>query len=343
MNGETPALVPPARPPATWRALLLWLKQRQHVLVCAHVRPDGDAVGAVLAATLGLRALGLQATPHFSQPPACNYSPFLPPGLTCGQPLDLAQFDAVLCLDTSNPPRLDLPNGLKLAELKIPVASVDHHLDNPGYGDFQLVDPSRAATCELLGEFFHVAEVPVSPDIATLLLLGLVTDTGGFRFTNVRSHTLRQAAWLRDCGARYDEVMFQVYFNEPLGLLRLRGEIIAGLQFACDQRLVYFLLTPELLARHGLANGDIEDIVDVARVVRGAQLVCRLQQTEEGIRISLRSQNSPVSALQVAKRFGGGGHLAAAGALLRGHTLAQAEALLRQYAQEAFDGTPVAR
>jgi len=315
-----------------------WLRASQDILVVTHEHADGDAVGSILGVTTCMRDLGINATPYLTEPLPDDFDPFLQPELLVGDALsDVQRFGAVLCLDSATAARVGLPGDLAIEDINLPIANIDHHADNPGYGDVSLIDAASAATAEILARLFKEHRFPVSSTTATMLLLGLITDTGGFRFPNTKPESLRLAAWLQEQGADHNAVVQRMYFNQPLGRLRLQARIIEDMHFAFDNRLAYFFLTAELLESCGVGSNDMEDLVDVARAIRGVELICRLQQTPAGVRYSIRSEDPAFPAIQIARRLGGGGHTMAAGALLEGGALEEAEALLLKYAGEMLN------
>ena len=176
--------------------------------------------------------------------------------------------------------------------------------------------------------------LPMSAETATALILGIITDTGSFRFNNTTSQTLRSAAWLKEKNADYGKVVDEVYYNEPFNMLKFQAKLYEDLQFSYDNRLAYFILTDELMSRYGVTADDAEEIIDIARVIKGVEIVCRIQDTDEGVRYSLRSMSPEKPILGIAHKLGGGGHALAAGALVKDISVRKAEELLLAYVGE---------
>jgi bifunctional oligoribonuclease and PAP phosphatase NrnA len=308
-----------------------WLADKSRLLVVTHQRPDGDAIGSLLGLHHCLLALGKDSVPFVDAPLPARYAPYSHADLVVCLPMDLNEFDGVICLDSANEDRLALPNDMPFSDFDIPTCSIDHHVDNTRYGDFIHVDPTRAATASILAEIIRENAWPLSADGATLLYLGMVTDTGGFHFTNTTSKTLRTAAWLLDQNANFAQVMNDIFFNEPLPALRLRARIIEDMRQEHDGRLVYFIVTDELLASFGIAARDTEDLIETVRQVAGAKIVCRMQPNGSGVRYSLRSKDEAYPVIGIAHKIGGGGHKMAAGAFRPDISLAEGERLLIDY------------
>ena len=319
-----------------YERILGWLAKRRRILAVTHERPDGDALGSMFGLRSYAREAGINVLCYVAEPVPATYRTFGPDDLLSGTTIDPEEYDGILCLDCANEDRLALPPRINIENVQISVCNVDHHVDNTQYGDLVLVDPKAAATAEILCQTLRRGARPVSAEAATSLLLGLVMDTGGFRFNNTSTESMDCATWLMSQGADHSRVMHEMFFNEPIQLLRLKSKVIENLKFACNDRLVYFFLTGDLLDSCGVRAEDTEDLIDFVRVVRGADITCRMQPDDGKVRFSLRSQNPDFPVIDIAHRFGGGGHMLAAGATAENVNLAEAEALLIQYASEVL-------
>lgn len=325
----------PDRLAAAYAAARHWLTAHRRLLLVTHQRPDGDAVGSVLALAAALPTLGSTGHPYLDPE---HFPPPLQPFLPAATPLPAAwtAFDGVVCLDCANVERLALPGGVPLAAVPLPVLNLDHHISNTAYGAVVLVDADAAATAEILANLFLDGTPALPAAAATFLLLGLTQDTGCFRFTNTTPATLATAAALCRAGGDYRRVMDELYFSVPLAVHRLHAQVIAATHFACGQRLAYFFVTDDLLAQCGATAAQAEDLVDLVRTIAGVEVTCRLQQVGPDVRFSLRSRSARFPVLDLARRLGGGGHLLAAGATLAASTPAAAAERLLALARELF-------
>ena len=321
----------------TYASLLNWLHGFRRILLVTHERPDGDAISSLFASYSILEILGISAVPYLKNPIPRDYATLVAPSIVIPASLDMNSFDALLCLDAAHPSRLQLPEGCCMKTLDLAIGNIDHHMDNSRYGDHIVLDPSRAATAELLALFSRYCKLSVSPLLATQLLLGMITDTAAFRFANTSSETLDLAAWLMRKGARYQAIIQTVFFNEKAELLPFKAKIFNELRFACDNRLAYFFITPELLQQYGVSQFDTEDLIDSIRIVRGLEIICRFQETDHGVRLSLRSKNPEIAVNRIAHHFDGGGHPLAAGATMRNVSLVEAETLLIKHVEDLLD------
>lgn len=288
------------------------------VLLVCHVNPDGDALGSMLGAGLGLRQLG------FSRVVATFPAPFdVDPvfAFMPGQDLLVAPHAAPrepelgLSFDAASVKRLgELVPALEAAPEWI---VLDHHASNPGFGGIRLIDPTAAATSVVAARLLDALGVTLDRDIATNLYTALTTDTGSFRhdLTTDGVHTL--AARLVQAGARPAEVALRVFDSRPFAALQLLATVLAratvDLSAAGGAGLVTAYATQEDLQRYGLTAQVLESFIDVLRTAEEADVACMLKPAADGRwNVSLRSRGATdVSAVAVA--LGGGGHRLAAG------------------------------
>lgn len=321
-------------PEVSWDRAVEVLRTSDEVIVACHVAPDGDALGAMLGLGTHLEGTGKKVWMSWGSGVVTvpsNYQ-FLP-GVDRVLPPDRIPdaVDAFVAIDCGDVSRLELlgprftASGTRL--------NIDHHLSNTGFGDINLVDPRRASSSELVYELILRMGGEASPEIATCLYTGVVTDTGRFQFSNTLPETLRVAARLREAGADHLAVAEQVYESAPFDQLHVLGTVLSRARL--ENGMVYSWL--ELKDLGGLGMEVAEDFIDVLRAVREADIAMILkQQPEGGWKGSLRSRNdTDVSA--VAQSFGGGGHAKAAGFSFDG-TLEELIAAVRRRLPAASSG-----
>ena len=313
----------PARDVATW------LRAHRRLLLITHVRPDGDAFGSVVGLLSGLTSAGFDCQGFLGTPLPDRYRDIFPrlPGLLESKPPDLTAVDAVVCLDTANWQRADLPPGLA-RDTSLPVCNIDHHPDNTGFGHEHWIAPDRTATAQMLTELLDVMGVPVAEATATPLFTGLVTDCGGFRFRNTNAGALRTAADLMERGAAYSAIMNNLFFREPYSKLLLKAHLLENARFAHDNRLLYTVLDEDALEQYGVQPADTENIIDTLRVVDSVDIACLIQPEEGQVRFSFRARSEQARVDRIAHELGGGGHPLAAGARVENISVNEAERLL---------------
>ncbi len=316
------------------QALREWITRHQSFLLTTHVNPDGDGIGSEIACALWLRALGKgvrilndSMTPAAFQfmiqdDPIEVYTPEL-------AEQRFTEADALIVLDTSNRQRIGRLSA-HIDRHAIAIAVVDHHVSHAqGFGQVNVVDPEVAATGELVYDLIRDSGVALNRPIGEALYVALMTDTGGFRYSNTDSHAHRMAAELLALGLAPQELHIRVHANGSAGRLRFFGEVLAALELLEEGRLVVLEANPDQFQRHGLVGADTEGLVDMPRAIAGIEAVALFSEVEPGkVKVSLRSTGR-VSIDQICTRLGGGGHPHAAGVLLRGTRAQARERVLR--------------
>jgi phosphoesterase RecJ-like protein len=282
-----------------------------HLYVVAHERPDGDAVGSLLALTVALRSLGKQATPILADGVPARFR-FLPGAADVKSDFDVP-CDCLVTVDCSDLQRLGIPE----TKLPRPVdINIDHHPTNTFFGQVNIVQPAASATSEVLLDAAPELGLPLTPEVATNLLMGLVTDTIGFRTSNVTPKVLRDAARLIDLGAPLREVYERGLNRHSFTSIRYWAAGLARLER--DGGLVWAELTLEDRRRVGYPGPDDADLINLMSSIDGAEVtVILVEQSEDRAKVSWRARDG-INVARVAGLFGGGGHEQASGAMVSG-------------------------
>ncbi len=200
----------------------------------------------------------------------------------------------------------------------IPVLNVDHHISNTKYGQLQLIDPTAASATELLYEWFM--QVPsfkgkITPDIATLLLTGLITDTRSFQNPNTTPRSLEVAADLLEMGARQQEIIQHIYKTKPLSTLKIWGRALNHIQIDPQAGIVWSAISKEDLQEMEATSKETSGILDeLISTIPDADVHVLFTELEHGgLKASTRSTTAIDVSRLVSKLFGGGGHPRAAG------------------------------
>jgi bifunctional oligoribonuclease and PAP phosphatase NrnA len=308
-NQETPTLT-------ELDAVVETLREHPRFLVAAHENPDGDALGSMLAATLGLRELGKDAVMYLAgeAPLPGEYGFLSLQEVVRSLPEDVEE-RVLLTLDCANERRLG-PDPTVLGRAKL-VVDVDHHHDNSRFGAVNLVIADASSTAEIVRDLLRELDVPLTPEIAEALYVGLVTDTGRFQYTNTSPKSLRLAAELVEAGADVHGIFRQVYETVQFAKLKLLARALERARLYEGGRLVISHLVRDDFAEVGAEEPYSEGIIDYLRQVEGAELVALIREppTDGGPtrRISLRSSRDEVDVSAIAREAGGGGHRQAAG------------------------------
>ena len=298
----------------TWDRAVAEISAADEVALACHVGPDGDALGSMLALTLGLASLGVPVVASwgsdpFTVPTMYQYLPGLDL-LTPPQSFPAAP-DLLVTFDTGSVARLGSLAGPARAAGTVVV--VDHHASNTRYGDVNVVDPEAAATAVLVDDLLTRLGVGLTPDIAACLYTGLSTDTGSFRFSATTPEVHHLAARLLATGIRHDEIARSIWDTNRFAYLKLLGRLLDRAQLLPDDALVWTSVSREELAGGGVLLEEIEGAIDVIRTAAEAEVAVICKQSPDGAwLVSMRSKGA-VDVGAVAVALGGGGHRFAAG------------------------------
>lgn len=314
-------------------ALLKRIRATNRFLISSHMNPDGDSVGSSLALAAILRSQGKGAVVWHRDPAPAMYRHL--PGFESihvgaegpdGHP-DL--FDAVVALEC---PGLDR-TGLEEEFGGLPILNIDHHLGNEHYGEINWIDSAAPSVGEMVYRLARALGVRLSADLATALLLTLVTDTGGFRFSNATPEAFEAAASLVREGARPELVAEWVYESRPESSIRLLAEVLRSLELTSEGRIATALMTREMMRAVGAAPSDGEGLIDHPRSIAGVQVVALLREIDgERTKVSLRSRGD-YDVERIASRHGGGGHRNAAGFAIDGEPAAVRSQVIEELSQ----------
>jgi len=305
-----------------WASLLEVLRGAQRVVLTSHVRPDCDALGSELGLAGVLEAIGADVRIVNAQATPPNLRWIDPEGRIESlaervRPADLADRDLFVVLDTSAWAQLGAMGDVARS-MRERVLVIDHHVSEDDLSDRWFKDTSAEATARIVVEIALRLRVPLTPRIATPLYAGLSTDTGGFRFPSVSGETFRVAARLVDAGASPPAIYRELFEQDSLPRLHLVGRTLAGAVASRDGRVITSTVRQRDIREVGAQPSDTEDLVNLTLAVKGTELAAILIEQPDGrIKVSFRSRG-PVDCNALAGRFGGGGHRAAAGALLDG-------------------------
>ena len=297
------------------------LKRARTVAITTHMNADGDACGSAAAMTLLLGQLGVRA--HIVNPtpwPALF-------GFLLGDDVEdrtaqgaaaLRGIDALLVLDVSEMKRLgQLASAVRT--LKVPRIVLDHHVagDEPA-GDVMLTDESACATGELVFDLAIALGLTITPDVASALYAAILTDTGGFRYSNTspRAHVI--AAELMRAGVDPEEMFRRIYASLTMGRLHLLRDALHLLGVDIEHGIAWISVTADALERYDVSPEDLDGIVEHPRSIAGTRLALFFRDLGYGkVKVSFRSTGD-VDVNALARNFGGGGHAKASGALITG-------------------------
>ncbi len=288
------------------------LQGARHIFAAAHIDPDGDAIGSLLGFAATLRHLGKKVTVALADPVPWRFEDLV--GASDVQAEGpTSQHDVLVSLDASELSRL----GAVLTPDVIggrPLLMIDHHVTNSRFGTVNVLDPTAAATAEIV--YFLSLALGVVPDqpTATALLTGIVTDTLGFRTTSTTPRTLEVAQALMHSGADLATIAQRAFNSQSFASLQLAAEALAAMQM--DDGVLWAELPQTTLRRLGIGPGEHAGIVSLLNSVKEARIAVIFREKADGrIDVSMRSKPG-ISLAPVAAALGGGGHPQAAGTTL---------------------------
>jgi phosphoesterase RecJ-like protein len=321
------------------RAVAAALAAARRVVMTTHVNADGDGIGSEVALVHLLRALGKDVAIANPTPLPDRFAflsdPIAAHERTARAQQALRDADCFLVLDISDLGRLGNLAGTIRAR-GIVTACIDHHVSPGTLPDGpRLVDPDASATAELVYDLAVTAGWAVDTDVARALYVGLLTDTGNFRFGNTRPRALRVAASLLETGLDPERIYESVYATAPVGRIRLTAEVLETLLVEPELGLSWVTVPAGALERHDASPDDLDGIVEFARSVQGTRLALLFRSLANGrTKVSLRSVGD-FDCAEFAHQFGGGGHARASGASIDG-TLPEVQAKVLDAARAAL-------
>jgi bifunctional oligoribonuclease and PAP phosphatase NrnA len=292
------------------------LRARDRFLLTAHEGPDGDALGSLLGmhkllTQLGKDSIMFLAAKEFPLP--IEYR-FLPLEEVFHEPPADMPDRTVIFLDCGNIDRMPVD---WLTAGGNDVINIDHHHDNTRFGDINLVEVGASCTAEIVYDLALLLGATITPEMASALYVGLITDTGKFMYENTNAHTHRVAADLIDAGVNVDDTYRRLYEHVPLEKLRLISRALDGIRMRCDGRLVVSYITAADYEATGAGEEMTEGVIDHLRSIDGTKVAAVIRDLgnrgRAARKVSLRSSEGDVDVSAIARKNGGGGHKRAAG------------------------------
>jgi len=292
------------------------IRDNDRFLLTAHEGPDGDALGSLLGmhhllTQLGKDSVMFLAAKEFPLP--IEYRFLALEEVFHEPPADMSD-RTVVFLDCGNLDRMPVDFLAEADNLRL---NIDHHHDNTLFGDVNLVDVEASCTAEIVYELAILLGAEITPEMASALYVGLVTDTGKFMYENTNARTHRIAAELIEAGVAVDETYRRLYEHVPTEKLQLLSRALEGIQHHCDGALVLSYITAADYEASGAGAEMTEGIIDHLRSVEGARVAALIRDLGDRGRatrkVSLRSSGGDVDVSAIARRHGGGGHKRAAG------------------------------
>lgn len=300
------------------------LRDARRIGVACHMRPDGDAIGSLVALAHSLKLAGKEVRALSEDGVPANLA-FLPGTsmveLPLGQPLEL---DVAIALDTATKERLGDRTNLAFSKAAV-LVNVDHHGTNPRYGHLNHIDVGSPATGQIVYELLAEGGYTIDDTVRQNLYAAISTDTGSFQFSSTTPRTLRIIAEMMEAGLNSSALSQKLYHEHPLRRIQLLKSLLNVLKLSAGNRIASWVLSLEAQRSVNMQPGDTEGLIDTLRSIEGTVAVVFFEETPEGtVRVSARSKDPRLDVSRVCAEFGGGGHKMASGARLSG-PVAEAE------------------
>lgn len=288
------------------------LKKETRVALFCHVRPDGDSLGSAAALKLALEKTGVKAEVYCADAVPERFY-FLP---------ELKKVIGSLSGEYSAFVAIDCAEIFRLGDFAVNFAahkntySVDHHVSNTRFAKYNYVSET-AANCENIRGLIGALGVSPDREIAELLLMGIVTDTGNFRHKNVTAETLVNAAEMLSCGADLNKIVYEMFTAQSAERAKLFGETMSRIRYFAEGRIAVATVRKTDFAATGASPDETEGFIDFVMGIRGVEVgACVMETEKNAYKVSFRSKSADVNG--VASTFGGGGHALASGCRIQG-------------------------
>ena len=290
-----------------WQEVFQLINENQNFLIVSHKNPDGDSIGSEIALALALMKLKKKVYIYNSNTPPDRYSKFPKASLIKTEKKDFNE-DVTIFVDCAEVNRIgEIKDNIDFSK---PSINIDHHIGNTKFGTVNLIKPDYSSTAEIIYKLIK-NEIPMDKEIATYLYIGILTDTGAFRYPNTSSHSLRVASELVAYGVTASQVSEFIWFTDPEARIKLLGDVLRAMKLYDKISIMY--VTKEMLDKHKAKEEDTEEFIDYGLSIKGIETAAIIKEREDGIlKVSLRSKNN-VPVRELAAKYGGGGHRTAAG------------------------------
>ena len=290
-------------------------------MLISHEKPDGDTIGATLALAefLKLKNKNVKMVSSHGVPKVFRY---LDNWQDFQTDFLVGDFDVIILIDNGDLKRTGyLERILQARAHQKTIINIDHHPKNDIWkiADLNLVDETASSTCQIIYQIFKLGKVPITSQVATMILSGVYTDTGGFQHSNSTPDTLAIVSDLLSSGAKLKDIRANISNSKSVTMLKLWGLVLERIVDDNDLGLVYSVVTQKDMQSCGALDEDLAGVVNLMAGIPGESATMLIYETVDGkIKGSLRTESDRVDVAKIAELFGGGGHRKAAGFAVEG-------------------------
>ena len=294
---------------------LSYLLTRKSVALLPHISTDWDAMGSCMALRTLLRERGIKADIIMPDPLA-NHLSFMETDVLVYDENEIYEYETVCGVDVSTKERLG--KSIALFEASSDKVWIDHHISDEVYAPVNRVEPTMAATAEVIYTMMKEENIPLTKKVAEYLYLALASDTGSFRYQNTSPLSAELLGEIIKAGADISALSNELFFNSPYSLVKLRGEAICTIELFANGKVGTAFITKEMLEKTGATRNEAGALADVPRSVGTVCVSAVIKEEDDGFsKVSFRSKGE-YNVEKIAALFGGGGHEKAAGATIKG-------------------------
>jgi phosphoesterase RecJ-like protein len=300
---------------AEMKKALRLIERSPRIFLTTHEGTDGDDLGSLLAMRFALVKMGKQVTAAVSKGVPASLE-FLPGSSEVGDKLENIDFDLVMTFGCN---QISRTGFAELTKFTGPIINIDHHPDNKLFGTVNIVEPSTSSVAELMYYFSVECNLEITKDMATCLLTGIFTDTGGFKHSNTTSETLAVASALMKKGARIEKISRMLIGQNNPAAQRIWARALENTRFDEAKGMIYSIVTEQDFRDVDATEEDLEGFSSFLCTIPQAKFALLLRQDGDVVRGSLRSEpDRNVDVNKIAATFGGGGHKLASGFKIKG-------------------------
>lgn len=287
------------------------LMKSNRIAVTFHESPDGDSLGSSLALLSGLRSINKDVY-IISKERIPETFLFLPLSNEIdGNCTKLKEnTDCFVALDCGNVSRLNA--DIDWDNKNFTSINIDHHLSNDNYGDYNLVDAKAAAVSEIIYKLLKLMKIDINADIASCLYTSILTDTGSFRHSSTTATTHKIAGELINTKIDFSSIHRKIFDNKKFNMIKLEGLVIDDMYLNDKKTLCVMRVSRDMMDKVHIDDFDSAEIVSVGLKVDSVEAAVLIKEKGNGVKVSLRSKEY-VDVRKIAEKFGGGGHIRAAG------------------------------
>jgi phosphoesterase RecJ-like protein len=283
------------------------LERSSKIILASHIRPDGDAIGSLLGLGLALINSGKSVKMILVDGVPASFRHLEGSELIVKEPG--GEYDTFITVDCADLKRV----GKAFENIGLPDINIDHHKTNENFGKLNLIEPEEVATSAILANHLPAWGLQITRPVADALLTGIVTDTLGFRTSNTNPSALRLCAMLMETGSNMPDLYMRSLVHKSFPAARYWGAGLSSLEQ--ENGIVWGTLTLDDRKRAGYGGNDDADLINLISAINGNKVgMIFVEQGDNHVKISWRALEEGIDVSPIAKRFGGGGHAAAAGA-----------------------------